>query len=105
MFLKFTYLQWKSFFRGEDIGVNVMTKIFKWFWIVYFALMAPLFGFITNFMIKEQGIEEPFLFLNKNLIYVLIYFVVIGIYSKSPVISYVHCFYPHSKIKNCEIRS
>ena len=88
MFLKFTYLQWKSFFRGEDVGVNVMTKIFKWFWIVYFALMAPLFGFITTFMIKEQGIEEPFLFLNKNLIYVLIYFVVIRYFiQKVPVIS------------------
>ena len=88
MFLKFTYLQWKSFFRGEDVGVNVMTKVFKWFWIVYFALMAPLFGFITTFVIKEQGIEEPFLFLNKNLIYVLIYFVVIRYFiQKVPVIS------------------
>ena len=88
MVLKFLYLSWKSFVRGEDIGVNIMTKIFKWFWIVYFAFMAPLLGFITTYLIKEQGIENPFLFLNKNLIYVLIYLVVIRYFiQKVPVIS------------------
>ena len=88
MVFKFLYLSWKSFIRGEDIGVNIMTKIFKWFWLVYFAFMAPLLGFITTFVIKEQGIEDPFLFLNKNLIYVLIYLVVIRYFiQKVPVIS------------------
>ena len=88
MVFKFLYLSWKSFFRGEDIGVNIMTKMFKWFWIVYFAFMAPLLGFITIFVIEEQGIEDPFLFLNKNLIYVLIYLVVIRYFiQKVPVIS------------------
>jgi len=88
MFFKFFSLRWKSFIRGEDIGVNIMTKIFKWFWLVYFAFMAPLLGFITTFVIKEQGIEDPFLFLNKNLIYVLIYLVVIRYFiQKVPVIS------------------
>ena len=88
MVFKFLYLSWKSFFRGEDIGVNIMTKIFMWFWIVYFAFLAPLLGFITIFVIKEQGIEDPFLFLNKNLIYVLIYLIVIRYFiQKVPVIS------------------
>ena len=88
MFLKFSYLQWKSFFRGEDVGVNVMTKVFKWFWIVYFAFTAPLLGFITTFSLKKNGIEDPFLFINKNLIYVLIYWIVIRYFvQKIPVIS------------------
>ena len=88
MFFKFAYLQWKSFFRGEDVGVNVMTKVFKWFWIVYFAFMAPLLGFITTFVLKENGIEDPFLFINKNLIYILIYWIVLRYFiQKIPVIS------------------
>ena len=88
MFLKFTYLQWKSFFRGEDIGVNVLTKVFKWFWIIYFTIMAPMLGFLTVIVFREDGEVDPFPLLNKNLIYVLIYLVVIRYFiQKVPVIS------------------
>ena len=86
MFLKFTYLQWKSFFRGEDIGVNVLTKVFKWFWIIYFTIMAPMLGFLTVIVFREDGEVDPFPLLNKNLIYVLIYLVVIRYFiQKVPV--------------------
>ena len=71
MFYAFLKLQWKSFFRGESVGANVMTKIFKWFWIVYFSFITPMLGLITYKVLKEDfEIEDPFLFLNKNLIYV-----------------------------------
>ena len=33
-------LQWKEFNRGKAVGGKLVGKIFKWFGIIYFALMA-----------------------------------------------------------------
>ena len=89
MFLTFLSLQWKSFFRGESAGANVMAKIFKWFWIVYFAFLTPLLGLITYKVIKEDfQVDDPFLFLNKNLIYVFGYWIVMRYFIQPiPVVS------------------
>ena len=89
MFYAFLKLQWKSFFRGESVGANVMTKIFKWFWIVYFSFITPMLGLITYKVLKEDfEIEDPFLFLNKNLIYVFAYWIVMRYFIQPvPVIS------------------
>ena len=77
MFFRLFKLQWKAFFRGESVGANVMAKIFKWFWIAYFAFLTPLLGLITYNVIKEDlQVDDPFLFLNKNLIYVFGYWIV-----------------------------
>ena len=77
MFFTFLKLQWKSFFRGQSVGSNVMTKVFKWFWLAYFAFITPLLGLITYKVLKEDlGIEDPFAYLNKNLIYVFAYWIV-----------------------------
>ena len=54
MIFTFLKLQWKSFFRGESVGVNVMTKVLKWFWIVYFGVITPLLGFLTYKVLKEK---------------------------------------------------
>ena len=89
MFYAFLKLQWKSFFRGESVGANVMTKIFKWFWILYFSFITPMLGLITYKVLKEDfEIEDPFLFLNKNLIYVFAYWIVMRYFIQPvPVIS------------------
>ena len=89
MLYAFLKLQWKSFFRGESVGANVMTKIFKWFWIVYFSFITPMLGLITYKVLKEDfEIEDPFLFLNKNLIYVFAYWIVMRYFIQPvPVIS------------------
>ncbi len=77
MFFTFLKLQWKSFFRGQSVGSNIMTKVFKWFWLVYFAFITPLLGLITYKVLKEDlGVEDPFAYLNKNLIYVFAYWIV-----------------------------
>ena len=77
MFFTFLKLQWKSFFRGKSVGSNIMTKVFKWFWLVYFAFITPLLGLITYKVLKEDlGVEDPFAYLNKNLIYVFAYWIV-----------------------------
>ena len=89
MFITFLKLQWKSFFRGESVGLDITTKIFKWFWIVYFALIIPALGFITYDVIKESlDIKDPFLFINKQLIYAFVYFIVLRYFIQPiPVVS------------------
>ena len=89
MFYTFLKLQWKSFFRGESVGADITTKIFKWFWIVYFALIIPSLGFLTYEVLKESfEIEDPFLFINKQLIYAFVYLIVLRYFVQSiPVVS------------------
>ena len=89
MFITFLKLQWKSFFRGESVGADITTKIFKWFWILYFTFLTPLLGIITFDVLKDDfEIEDPFLYLNKNLIYVFAYWIVIRYFVQPvPVIS------------------
>ena len=89
MFITFLKLQWKSFFRGESVGADITTKIFKWFWIVYFALIIPSLGFLTYEVLKESfEIEDPFLFINKQLIYAFVYLIVLRYFVQSiPVVS------------------
>jgi len=89
MIFTFLKLQWKSFFRGESVGLNVMTKVLKWFWIVYFGFITPLLGVLTYKVLKEKlEIEDPFLYLNKNLIYVFAYWIVMRYFIQPiPVVS------------------
>ena len=89
MFYTFLKLQWKSFVRGESIGAEIMTKIFKWFWIVYFTFIIPALGFLTYEFLKESyEIEDPFLFINKQLIYAFVYLIVMRYFVQSiPVVS------------------
>ena len=54
MFITFLKLQWKSFVRGESVGADITTKIFKWFWIVYFAFIIPALGFLTYDVIERK---------------------------------------------------
>ena len=84
-----TSLQWKSFFRSAALAGNLFSKIMTWFWIIYLTGMALLLGIGTPFVLTtdEFGIEDPFLFLNKNLIYVFVYWVVIRyIFQKIPIL-------------------
>jgi len=44
-----------------------MAKIFKWFWILYFAFLTPILGLITYKVIKEDfQVDDPFLFSTKT---------------------------------------
>ena len=89
MFITFLKLQWKSFFRGESVGTDITTKIFKWFWIVYFSFIIPALGFLTyDVLEKSLEIEDPFIFINKQLIYAFIYLIVLRYFVQPiPVVS------------------
>ena len=89
MYFTFLKLQWKSFVRGESVGTDVTAKVFKWFWIVYFTFIIPALGFLTYEVLKESfEIEDPFLFINKQLIYAFVYLIVMRYFVQSiPVVS------------------
>ena len=88
-------LQWKEFNRGKSVGGKLLAKILKWFGIIYFAFMAFMMGIIASRYggpSMELPVEEdtiaPFLFLNKQLIYVFAYLIVIRYFIQSlPVLN------------------
>ena len=95
MFKRMFGLQWKEFNRGKAAGGKLIVKILKWFGIVYFAFMSFMMGLIASkyggpsmtFPI-EEGTTAPFLYLNKQLIYVFAYLIVMRYFIQSlPVLN------------------
>ena len=95
MFKRMFSLQWKEFNRGKSVGGKLVAKIFKWFGIIYFAFMAFMMGIIASayggplaeFPLKEDSIA-PFLYVNKQLIYVFAYLIVMRYFVQSlPVLN------------------
>ena len=90
MFITFIKLQWKEFNRGKSTGGKLLAKILKWFGIIYFAFMAVGLGFIASryggplmeFPVEKDTIA-PFIYVNKLLIYVFIYLVVLRYFVQS----------------------
>ena len=81
-------LQWKEFNRGKAVGGKLVTKIFKWFWIIYFALMSFLMAIIVALPSNDKAVEslkgdDPFSLVNSQLIYFFAYLVVIRYFIQS----------------------
>ena len=84
MFLK---LNWKEFNRSKSLGGKTVAKVFKWFGIVYVAILSLAWGIILSWP-KEEDVMAPFLYINKQLIYALIYLVVMRYFIQSlPVLN------------------
>ncbi len=95
MFKTVLSLQWKEFNRGKSVGGKLVAKIFKWFWIIYFAFMSVMIGIIASayggplmeFPIKENS-TAPFEFVNGQLIYFFAYLIVMRYFIQSlPVLN------------------
>ena len=95
MFKTALSLQWKEFNRGKSLGGKLVAKIFKWFWIIYFAFMSVMMGIIASayggpsmeFPIKENS-TAPFEFVNGQLIYFFAYLIVMRYFIQSlPVLN------------------
>ena len=82
MFKMMFSLQWKEFNRGKAVGGKLVAKILKWFGIIYFAFIAFGMGIIASFPIEEDVIA-PFLYVNKQLIYVFAYLIVMRYFIQS----------------------
>ena len=83
MFKMMFSLQWKEFNRGKAVGGKLLGKILKWFGIIYVAVMAFLIGIIASFyggplaeFPLEDGTTAPFLYVNKQLIYVFVILII-----------------------------
>ena len=75
MFKMMFGLQWKEFNRGKAVGGKLVTKIFKWFWIIYFALMSFLMAIIVALPSNDKAVEslkgdDPFSLVNLSLIHI-----------------------------------
>ena len=85
MIFKFISLQWKAFFRSASLGGNMITKVFTWFGMLYFIFMATLLGLVSyKLLTKDFAVENPLLFINKQLIYAFAYWIVIRYFAQKP---------------------
>jgi len=95
MFKMMFSLQWKEFNRGKAVGGKLVAKILKWFGIIYFAFMAFMMGIIASAyggplaeLPLEDGTTASFLYVNKQLIYVFVYLIVMRYFVQSlPVLN------------------
>ena len=95
MFKMFLKLNWKEFNRGASISTKLVAKILKWFWIIYFAFISMGLALIAS------DLSEPFLYVNKQLIYFFIYLVVIRYFVQSlPVLNIKSFLLTPIKTKN-----
>ena len=97
MFKTVFSLQWKEFNRGKSVGGKLATKIFKWFWIVYFALMSFLMSIIVALPSNDNEFEnlrgdDPFSFVNSQLIYFFAYLIVMRYFIQSLPILNIRAF-------------
>ena len=95
MFKMFLKLNWKEFNRGASISTKLVAKILKWFWIIYFAFISMGLALIAS------DLSEPFLYVNKQLIYFFIYLIVIRYFVQSlPVLNIKSFLLTPIKTKN-----
>lgn len=59
MFKRFLKLEWKSFFRGSSVGINLAMKIFRIIGICFFILWLAMMSFIAYFYVQEEMKEDP----------------------------------------------
>jgi hypothetical protein len=95
MFKMFLKLNWKEFNRGASISTKLVAKILKWFWIIYFAFIS------LGLAVIASDLSEPFLYVNKQLIYFFIYLIVIRYFVQSlPVLNIKSFLLTPIKTKN-----
>ena len=96
MFKMFLKLNWKEFNRGASISTKLVAKIFKWFWIIYFALISVPIAYNAS-----KYDEQPFLYVNKQMIYFFAYLIVMRYFIQSlPVLNIKSFLLTPIKTKN-----
>lgn len=68
MFLKFLRLEFKSFFRGSSLGINLAMKILRFIGILYFMLCLAGGAFAAFYYIQEEMHQDPLKIVSKFLI-------------------------------------
>ncbi|WP_291141854.1 DUF5687 family protein [Flavobacterium sp. UBA7680] len=87
MIKKFIYLEWKAFIRSASFGKNVAMKILMGFLMIYFSLIFIGMGVGAFYILKEMHLE-PFVTVNRFLIYYFLFDLVIRLLLQSiPVLN------------------
>ncbi|WP_159472781.1 DUF5687 family protein [Chryseobacterium sp. 18068] len=68
MFKRFLKLEWKSFFRGSSVGLNLLMKIFRMIGIVYFIFCFAGMAFLAYFYVEKELGENPLKMVSRFLI-------------------------------------
>jgi len=68
MFKRFLKLEWKSFFRGSSVGLNLLMKIFRMIGIVYFIFCFAGMAFLAYFYVEKEMGENPLKMVSRFLI-------------------------------------
>ncbi|AZA61687.1 hypothetical protein EG340_11840 [Chryseobacterium indoltheticum] len=68
MFKRFLKLEWKSFFRGSSVGLNLLMKIFRMIGIFYFIFCFAGMAFLAYFYVEKEMGENPLKMVSRFLI-------------------------------------
>lgn len=68
MFKRFLKLEWKSFFRGSSVGLNLLMKVFRMIGIVYFIFCFAGMAFLAYFYVEKEMGENPLKMVSRFLI-------------------------------------
>lgn len=68
MFKRFLKLEWKSFFRGSSLGINLAMKILRIFGICFFILWLAMMSFIAYFYVQEEMKQDPLKIISRFLV-------------------------------------
>ncbi|KQT22158.1 hypothetical protein ASG31_02105 [Chryseobacterium sp. Leaf404] len=68
MFKRFLKLEWKSFFRGSSVGINLAMKIFRFIGICFFILWLGMMAFVAFFYVQEEMKMDPLRMISRFLI-------------------------------------
>jgi hypothetical protein len=68
MFKRFLKLEWKSFFRGSSVGINLAMKIFRIIGICFFIFWLAMMSFIAYYYVQEEMQEDPLKIISRFLI-------------------------------------
>ncbi|MCU7614669.1 DUF5687 family protein [Chryseobacterium sp. GMJ5] len=68
MFLKFLKLEFKSFFRGSSVGVNLFMKVLRILGILYFTGCFAGGAFIAFFLVQKEMQQDPLKIISKFMV-------------------------------------
>jgi hypothetical protein len=68
MFKRFLTLEWKSFFRGSSVGINLAMKILRIVGICFFIFWLAMMSFVAYFYVQEEMKLDPLTVISRFLI-------------------------------------
>ncbi|WP_281231264.1 DUF5687 family protein [Flavobacterium gelatinilyticum] len=87
MIKKFIYLEWKAFVRSASFGKNLTMKIILGFLMIYFSVLFIGMGVGVFYILKDMRME-PFITVNRFLIYYFLFDLIIRLMMQSiPVLN------------------